>query len=167
MRTYFNVFPSRLYDSCLNDVPSNLKDEKKCAYAWIEAENIYAVWEIVQKWFELLEGGQTNNIFPDPFWKHSNYPKKKKLTQEVANNFIKELEADLEIETRYNSSLSSGFDRLSSHARLAFVQAIYQVMKTSEEILEEVEIRLANGEKLPPFDAGKYYNTQSYNYSFG
>jgi hypothetical protein len=121
------------------------------ARAWVEAENVYEVWKLVQHWFDLMNSGEAMNRFPDPYWDDSKYPDKYVLTQEIADAFIEEMDADFMLEkSRFQGRLAPEFARLPAHARLAFVQEAYPLIKTSSQISQEAERRLAAGETLPP-----------------
>ena len=117
----------------------------------MEAENVYEVWKLVQKWFDLIDSGEAVNYYPDPNWDDSQHPGKVSLTQDVANAFIEEMDADFMLEEgRFQGRLSPEFARLPSHARLAFAQEAYGIMKTSSDINAEVDKRLTAGQTLPP-----------------
>ena len=156
-----NVTATTLYQSCLsaNSVLSigySTGDPKKLreahARAWVEAENTFLVWEIVQAWFLMMNSGEALNRYPDPTWKDEDYPTKASLTQDVADLFISEMDADFMLEkSRFNGKLPPEFARLPAHARLAFVQEMYRLpIKTAAEIAEEADERLAAGEVIPP-----------------
>jgi hypothetical protein len=121
------------------------------ARAWVEAENVYQMWALVQKWFEMMESGEAIHRYPDPFWKDDDYPGKVPLNQDVADTFIEEMDADFMLEkSRFQGRSAPEFARLPPHARLAFVQDAYKIIKTSGQIQKEAEERLAAGETLPP-----------------
>lgn len=150
---YYNVTPYSLYQSCMSSAWewSGGDEPLTCARAWVEAENIHQVWELVQRWFEMMESGEAINRYPDPFWRDKDFPGKVPLTQEVADVFIEELDTDFMLEkSRFQGRLGPEFARLPPHARLAFVQEVYKVIKTSAQIQKEAEERLAAGETLPP-----------------
>ena len=150
---YYNVSPRMLYQSCLSnnaDWSGNATDLIK-ARAWVEAENIFQMWELVQKWFELMESGEAENRYPDPFWKDEDFSDKVLLTQEVAHAFIEEMDADFMLEkNRFQGRLAPEFARLPAHARMAFVQDAYKIIKTSHQINDETDKRLSSGDSLPP-----------------
>jgi hypothetical protein len=121
------------------------------ARAWVEAENVYEMWKLVQAWFEFIESGEAQNRYPDPYWSDENHPDKAPLTQEVADRFIDEMDADFMLEkSRFQGRLAPEFARLPAHSRMAFVQDAYQIIKTSSVINNEADHRLAAGEALPP-----------------
>ncbi len=120
------------------------------ARAWVEAENIYEVWELVQMWFELVDSDSADNHYPDPNWDDSQHPAKVSLTHDVADKFIEEMDADFMLEkSRFQGRLSPEFARLPSHARLAFAQEAYGILKTSVDINTEADRRLVAYETLP------------------
>ncbi len=150
---YYNVTAHTLYQSCMASAWewSGGDDPVMRARAWVEAENVYEVWRLVQRWFELIDSGDAANHYPDPNWDDSQHPGKVSLTQDVADTFIEEMDADFMLErSRFQGRLSPEFARLPSHARLAFTQEAYGIMKTSADINEEADKRLAAGETLPP-----------------
>ncbi|MCI0441240.1 MAG: hypothetical protein L0177_19230 [Chloroflexi bacterium] len=150
---YYNVTPQTLYQSCMSSAWewSGSDDPLTRARAWVEAENIYAMWKLVQEWFEMMESGEAFNRYPDPFWKDDDYPDKLPLTQDVVDIFIQEMDADFMLEkSRFQGRLAPEFARLPPHARMAFVQDSYKLIKTSSQIQKEAEGRLAAGETLPP-----------------
>ncbi len=150
---YYNVTPHTLYQSCMSSAWewSGGDDPVMRARAWVEAENVYEVWKLVQKWFEFIDAGDAENHYPDPNWDDSSYPGKVSLTQDVADTFIEEMDADFMLEkSRFQGRLSPEFARLPSHARLAFAQDAYGIMKTGADINAEADKRLAEGETLPP-----------------
>ena len=150
---YYNVNPHTLYQSCMASAWewSGTDDPLTRARAWVEAENVYEMWKLVQVWFQYMESGEAINRYPDPYWKDDDYPGKVALTQEVADTFIREMDADFMLEkSRFQGRLAPEFARLPSHARLAFVQEAYKIIKTSDVIRKEAEVRLEAGESLPP-----------------
>lgn len=150
---YYNVTPHTLYQSCMSSAWEwcGGDDPLTRARAWVEAENVYEAWKVVQAWFDLMESGVAEYRYPDPYWSDEHHPGKKPLTQEVADRFIEEMDADFMIEEgRFQGRLAPEFARLPSHARMAFVQECYWVIKTATEIHEEAERRLAAREVMPP-----------------
>lgn len=155
---YYNVTVNTLYQSCMKNDWGSLRNDDPFnrALAWVEAENVYEMWTLVQKWFEVMESGEAIHRYPDPFWRDDDYPGKVPLTQDVADKFIEEMDADFYLEkSRFRDGQGimrepPDFSRLPPHARLAFVQDAYKIIKTSSEIRKEAEERLAAGETLPP-----------------
>ena len=150
---YYNVTPHTLYQSCMSSAWewSGGDDPVMRARAWVEAENVYEVWNLVQRWFQLIDSGDAVNHYPDPNWDDSQHPGKVYLTQDVADTFIEEMDADFMLEkSRFQGRLAPEFARLPSHARLAFTQEAYGIMKTSADRNAEADRRLATGETLPP-----------------
>ena len=150
---YYNVTPHTLYQSCMSSAWewSGGDDPVTRARAWVEAENVYEVWKLVQRWFDLIESGNAEHRYPDPHWDDDAYTGKVGLTQDVADKFIEEMDSDFMLEkSRFQGRLAPEFIRLPAHSRLAFVQDAYQILKTSVDINSEAESRLAEGEALPP-----------------
>jgi hypothetical protein len=150
---YYNVTAHTLYQSCISSAWewSGQDDPLTRARAWVEAENIYEVWKLVQRWFELMENGGADHRYPDPYWNDEDHPGKVTLTQDVADTFIEEMDADFMLEkNRFQGRLAPEFIRLPAHARMAFVQDAYKVIKTSKQVEKEAKERLDSGETLPP-----------------
>ena len=152
---YYNVTPHSLYQSCMSSAWEWTKQDDSAtrARAWVEAENIYEMWKLVQEWFDLMESGDATNRYPDPYWRDDSPEAvdKASLNQEVADKFIEEMDADFMLEkNRFQGRLAPEFARLPPHARLAFVQDAYKVLKTTAQIEKEAEKRLTAGEALPP-----------------
>lgn len=150
---YYNVTPHTLYQSCMSSAWewAGNDDPLTRARAWVEAENVYEVWKLVQQWFELMESGDAHNRYPDPFWNDADHPDKVQLTQEVTDSFIEEMDADFMLEkSRFQGRLAPEFARLPAHSRFAFVQDAYRLIKTTNDIQAEAEQRLAAGETMPP-----------------
>lgn len=144
---YYNVGVRTLYETCRSHYSGHPLQE---AMAWIEAEDIVAVWKIVQAWFERMEDGTARHRFPDPFWDHARWGRKRPLTQQIADRIIAEMDADFEIErARFPQGVGPEFARLPPHARLAFAQEVYGVIKTEGEIEEEATRRTRRGERFP------------------
>lgn len=145
---YRNTTVRDLYRTCRDRGATELDE----AMAWVEAENIAAVWKVVARWFQYIESGEAAHRYPDPKWQT---PKgRASLTLERADQLIKEMDADFEIESyRFPSGGGPDFKRLPAHARMAFAQEVYGVLKTEAEIEEEASRRLKAGERFPPDDA--------------
>ena len=150
---YYNVSPHTLFQSCMAGSGEYASSDNTVARAraWVEAENIYDVWKLVQEWYTLMENDEAKDRYPDPYWNDDDYPDKAVLTQEVADKFIEEMDADFMLEkNRFQGRLPPEFSRLPAHARLAFVQEAYRVIKSTSAIHAEADERLAAGEVLPP-----------------
>lgn len=150
---YYNVTPHTLYQSCMSSAWewSGGDDPVTRARAWVEAENVYDMWKLVQKWYELMETGEASTRYPDPHWSDETHPGKVGLTQEVADKFIEEMDNDFMLEkSRFQGRQAPEFSRLPPTARMAFVQDAYLVIKSGADINGEADQRLANGEVLPP-----------------
>ena len=65
---YYNVTPHTLYQSCMSSAWewSGGDDPLTRARAWVEAENVYEVWKLVQTWYDMVNSGEADNRFPDP-----------------------------------------------------------------------------------------------------
>lgn len=143
---WYDVTPEKMMDSCRLDWATKDRPE---AYAYVEAENVARVWEVVQEWYEAMESGDASDRYPDPDW--TDPPGRRNLTQELADAMILEMDADFDLEkNRYPDGRGPEFKRLPAHARLAFAQQLRLVMKSPAEIEQETRERLAKGEPLPP-----------------
>lgn len=143
MGTYTNLTVADLY---AGDVIKNTDKPLECAYYWIEAENMWMVRVIISKWFRWLNEGVANNHYPDL--------RQKVFSRERADAFIEALEDDMMIEeprfSHLNRDAGPGFDRLVPHARQAFIQDVWSVLKTRAELWAEAEQRLKAGIRTPP-----------------
>ena len=110
---------------------------------WSEAVNIFEVRQTIIEWFNALQEGTANDRYPDPFIVEA--PKGKLITQERADDFVEQLEADMLLEKARFGSLNRdagpGFTRLESHAKIAFMQSIWSIMKTPQELMEDADRR--------------------------
>lgn len=145
-----NVDVRSLYNACSGHYGDQ---DIHRAMAWVEAENVEAVWKVVQAWFELMEAVRAADRYPDPFWEAKHPAKKRPVTQEVADKLIAELDADFQLEDRrFPDGKGPEFSRLPAHARVAFAQDVYEVMSSEGEIEAEAKQRVRRGERLPPED---------------
>lgn len=141
--TYSNLTVADLYQG---DVYKDMSKPLECAYYWVEAENVWLVRATVAKWFDWLNEDVANKHYPDT--------RGKMFTQERADAFVEALEDDMMREESRFSQLGKdagpGFLRLEPHARVAFMQDVWLVMKTKEELWDEAGRRLGAGIKAPP-----------------
>ena len=155
---YYNVTAHTLYLSCMSSAWewSGGDDPVTKARAWVEAENVFEVWKLVQVWYDLMSTGEAENRYPDPFWDDSKHSEKAVLTQDFADVFIEEIDADFMLEkSRFQGRLAPEFIRLPVHARIAFVQDAYGLIKTSTQIKSEADEPLTGGETMPPLSRPK------------
>lgn len=147
MAPYYSVDPHSLYQSCLSAGGEVTPIGK--ARAWVEAENTFEVWKVINNWFNRLQDGTYWSYMASPFW--TNPPDKTALTQDVVELFVKELDEDFMLEkSRFQGKKPPEFSRLPFGPKFAFVQECYKIMKSSKAINAEADERLANGEKMPP-----------------
>ena len=129
---------------------------ERAAFAWAEAENIFEVRAVYNKWFYMLKAGTANDQYPDPTADYAT-PDGKEITQERADAFVEAIEDDMMKErTRFDHlgyDSGPGFIRLEGTSRIAFMLDCWTVMKTSGQLKREAWIRInENGETLPPED---------------
>ena len=126
------------------------------ARRWVEAENTSAVFAVIMDWYNMLEAGIAELQYPDPAWRDSDYPELTPLTPEHVDQLIAEIDADFEREhDRFpeTTRLGPDFGRLRPHARMAFAQAIYRVLKSEGQMEAEARSKPDAGEALPPAEA--------------
>lgn len=117
------------------------------ARAWVMAENIMEVRNLIIDWCDALNDGSIKHRLPDPF---------NKMTQNEADKLIKILDDEFDYEFRNRASnlgVEKSVDlseRLSSSQRLAMAQAIRATKKSRSQIATEVRERQKAGEVLPP-----------------
>lgn len=120
--------------------------------AWLEAENIDAMFKVVVKWFRLLESGKADLVKPDPYWNDNDYPHFEPLTDKIVDRLIEETDADFNEERSRAQARNQAlpeFNRLSKSARRAFAQDLYRVMCPEKAIIKEAKRRVKAGEKIP------------------
>jgi len=120
------------------------------AFAWVEALNIEQIWAVAKRWFALMQSGEARLRYPDPLWQPK--PGRKPLTQDVADFIVAEMDEDFLIERgRFprESGLGPEFSRLPPHARQAFAQELYDVMKTTAELKADATWLLETGWRPP------------------
>ena len=152
---YANMTVEVLYNSVRFTVkrvimPDETEEEKVLgeqllsAREWVEAENIFAVREVIIEWFNAMNEGVANDRYPDPL--NLEGPPGELITEERADEFVEALE-----QARFKGlgkEEGPGFPRLEPHARIAFMQAMWQVMKTDKQLRLEAKERLES-EDLP------------------
>ena len=117
------------------------------ARAWIMAENIMEVRNLVIDWCKSLDDGSIKYRLPNPLGD---------LTQRQADKIILILDDEFDMEFRTRSAglgLTAQTDltnRLEPQQRLAMAQAIKSVKKSKIQIAREARKRLDAGESLPP-----------------
>ena len=123
----------------------NRHDRYVMAYAWIEAENIMDLRQLISNWFQLIETGESDGTYPSI---------NSSITQKEADHLIEELDADFQIErARFPDSdpeAGPAFVRLLPHSRLAFVEEIKKILKQSDQLEYEARKRIDSGEIIPP-----------------
>lgn len=157
---YYNVNVHTLYQSCISaswDWHTNPKNDLLIqAKAWVEAENAIEIWGLIQEWFEMLENNTAIHQYPDIFWENDKYPDLKPLTQDVADEFVEELDADFMLEkNRFQGRGAPDFNRLAPHSRMAFAQAFYRITMSEKQITEKARELVDAGTKIPPKEDGK------------
>ena len=140
-----NVRRAGYTDMTVRQVYDSMAATALDAKAWVEAENIMAVRAVICRWFELMESGEAAYRYPDPMVG---------VDHDRADRLVEELDADFDKERmRFPGGYPEAgpaFHRLPPHARLAFAQGVFAVMKTQAQLDEETCRRLEAGEQLPP-----------------
>ena len=148
MGSYSTTTVGDVYRTTLDRWREEKPDMQK-ACAWVEAENMQKFWaEVIKVWFARLQDGTHIYYYPDPYWK----PKKGHLVldQECADRLLTELDADFQLEAgRFPGSKGPDFNRMAPHARIAFAQAVSDMLKSESEIHDEAEQRFKAGEQFP------------------
>lgn len=142
---YYNVTAHVLYQSCLvNWVSYGDASPLEKACSWVEAENTFEIWKIIQKWFDFIENDDAINKYPDPY-------SDVKISIEMADKVIKEIDEDFMLEkSRFQGRLAPEFSRLPNHSRIAFIQEVSLILKTMDEIKSEAIEKVKSGELVPP-----------------
>ncbi len=129
---------------------------ERAAFAWVEAENIFEVRAIYNKWFYMLKAGTANDQYPDPTADYYT-PDGIEITQERADAFIEAIEDDMLKERArfghlgYNEG--PGFTRLEGTTRIAFMLDCWTVMKPVTQLKREAWVRVnEKRETIPPLD---------------
>ena len=148
---YQNMPVADVYRQCYRGTVPPTPGSKEATVAWLEAVNILDVWKVVQDWFEAMQRGEANNRYPDPAWANGDGPMKKDVTQEIADRLVVEMDEDFDLErTRFPGGRGPGFQRLAPHARLAFAQQYFAIVKTAQQLEAGAEDLLLRGVTLPP-----------------
>lgn len=138
------LYVSLKYSSTSHRIYGSILTAEEVACDWVEAENMMAIRLILIEWFDALQDGTANDRYPDPL--NMEAPAGKPITQERADLFVEELEEDMLMEKARFRGLKReagpGYTRLEPHARIAFMQAVWRVMLTPEEIKSEARRRL-------------------------
>jgi len=144
-------------NTTIYDIFLTIYNYNKPEESYLEAENIMAFRELLCNWFKMIEDGRTEKIYPD-FSDTS-------VTLDMANLLIEELESDFLLELpramRVNGTTKGpGFTRLNDHAKIAFAQQVFGLIKTPEQITKEVEEKHLNNEIIIPESLAvpAYYN---------
>ena len=114
--------------------------------SYLEAENIFEFRKLIIKWFNMIENGTANKIYPDFFDNSVTLEKANLLIEEIEDDFLKE-------SGRWeylNVNAGPGFTRLNPPAKIAFAQQIFKLIKSPEQITKEVEEKKRNNEKIIP-----------------
>ena len=116
----------------------------------VKQAQISAVFEVLEDWFLALEDGSASHRLPDPSFEQPQG--RPQITEELANEFIKELDREIDIDAfgyqgqKYKADATSEFLRLEMPQRIALVQALMRVLVTDEEMAAKVkELRIERG----------------------
>ena len=130
------------------------------AYAWVEAENIMLVREIVCRYFDALQADTLEDFAANPF--------DTTVTQDMADKLVEELDADFQIESgRFpDGGVGPEMHRLPPEKRLAMAQEVFASIMTSQQIMAEVKRRKKAKIPTPPLasvggGSGGFYGTSN------
>ena len=137
-----------MYGQCFPNSLAYAHPSLEQAKAWVEAQNVEKTRRIMSKWFEFMQSGEVKLKCPDPYWSDDEHPERHKLTREVADEIVHEVDEDFEIERgRFPRETGFGpeFSRLPPHARMALAQGLCVNRMTEREIADEAECLLTKG----------------------
>jgi len=156
MVDYRSTTARDMYGQCFPNSLAYAHPPLEQAKAWVEACNVEKTWKVMSKWFGYMQTGEAAMNYPDPFWEDTKHPGRRKLTQDIADKVVQEVDEDFEIERgRFprETGLGPEFSRLPPQARMALAQELYSILMTDKEIAEEADRLLARGiTQFPPRD---------------
>jgi len=131
----------------IHDVFLAIYDYSKPEESYLEAQNIMDFRELLCLWFKMIEDGRAEKIYPDF--------SETLVTLDLANLLINEIEDDCLIELPRAMSVNGttkgpGFTRLNDHAKIAFAQQVFSLIKSPEQITKEIEEKHRNHEVIIP-----------------
>jgi hypothetical protein len=143
MKDYTNITVSDFFLAARNSKPDIPEGD---AIAWVEAENVKVIREIVIDWFKSIEDKTVNFRCPDSF---------SPVTMGDAErmSFILDTEFSSELRERrkeLGGRIIPGFTFLFPSQKLALTQEIVAAKKTPVQIFTEAKRRYKDGEKFPP-----------------
>ena len=112
-------------------VPSN--EEREVAQQQIEA-----VFTILEDWFQAIEDGTAEHRLPDPNFQSP--PGRPAITDELVEEFIKELDREMDTDAfgaqgrKYGADATCEFHRLAHPQKVALVQQLMGVLLNEKEM---------------------------------
>ena len=108
----------------------------------VKQRQIDSVFETLEVWFQAIEDGTAEHRLPDPGF--TPPPGRPAITDALVDEFISELDREIDIDAfgyqgqKYKADATSEFHRLAQPQRMALIQDLLRVLKTDEEMVEEV-----------------------------
>lgn len=102
-----------------------------------------ALFKVLEKWYLAIEDGTAVHWDPDPAF--AALPGKSEITEELVEEFISELDREMDIDALssrgeyFGADATPEFKRLVYPQRMALLQEVMGVVKTSDEIEAETE----------------------------
>ena len=109
----------------------------------VAQEQIDTVFAILEDWFQAIENGTASHRLPDPAFEPP--PGKPAITEPLVEEFIKELDREIDIDAfgsqgrKYGADATSEFHRLAYPQRVALVQQLMVGLLSQEEIAKKAE----------------------------
>ena len=109
----------------------------------VAQEQIATVFGILEDWFQAIEEGNAHHRLPDPTFESP--PGRPDVTELLVEEFIKELDREIDTDAfgsqgrSYGADASSEFHRLEYAQRQALVQELITVVLSPEEMAKKAE----------------------------
>ena len=108
----------------------------------VKQRQIDSALETLEAWFLAIEDGSAAHRLPDPGFKSP--PGRPAITDALVDELISELDREIDIDAfgyqgqKYKADATSEFHRLAQPQRMALIQDLLLMLKTDEEMAEEV-----------------------------
>ncbi|MFQ5872232.1 MAG: hypothetical protein ACE5JL_00320 [Dehalococcoidia bacterium] len=109
----------------------------------VAQEQIDTVFSILEDWYQAIEDGTAHHRLPDPTFQAP--PGKPAITEDLVDEFIKELDREIDTDAfgsqgrKYGADASSEFHRLDYPQRVALVQQLMRALLSDEEMSKEAD----------------------------